>query len=1378
MEGAVVLCYSPLAIYGGMPMKKLSIYLTLLLLAVCGVLGTTVHAADETGQIEITLVSAQELKDREKQAGMRFDIQNSEGDVVDSVTTDSEGTATSKQLPYGEYRILYPKANVISREVPCVVGGEFYRIKIDSSTVAAEIAVNMHYSYTYWYFVVRDDSGNDIKEPIFFDVYCSGTNTYLGTVRSEYFADVVDIQHGAIRAVGQSFLKLVQASELEGYEKVPAEYFGYDPGGGVYGTTLKITKIRNVKVTCVGPEGEPIPNVHLEIRDKSNSRFVTDDSGVATSCNLPEGTYTLDVLGGVGYTFDAEASFSVSNDAPYAEVKLVGRKIAESGKVVLEAKDADDHSKLLPDVEFDLYSKLGTFIATLTTDNNGYAEYDGLPAGEYYLQEKTPPFSCKTPDTCIEFSLTEHGQTVENVVYYKFLLGKIKIYLKDSGTRCRIGDPGFVLSIVNEESEEVCRLTSDGSGVLISDELFMGTYTILDVSLPEGYHRLYQSVVTVTLMDAETVEVDVWYRSDKPSLAVQYGGVEYNYSNDVAGTTFGVFDSEDTLVKTLVLTDSIYTTNVTLPPGDYRVELLKAARWDYIYEEYKSVTVTLTTSDELVEMERCTGYGRFIFTIRDRLGNLYNPKVDYDGTSYCSMLMWLEVSQGAYGAAGPYMNSSSPGLHEAGEYDIWLYEDDPYYPLPDWCTSYIPKRVHVVLEHGESKDIEFTLIGPEGSFTIRFLDKYSNNPIAGVPVKIYDEAKARCYFEFVTDSTGEIQQQLPVGRYKFKYEVPMDKFDETEYEVWGDVVVTQDGDTIDKTVYLSPKVNSAITITNVDDSAPKKPLEGMSYEYFFNDESKGTVTSDANGKIELAGVFPGEYKFVAEVHADFTPSEREFTITIDDYETAAAREVVWSKSPVEPPSIGEGKIKLSAMDLKTTNLLPGARFLVYAARTNVQLQSMLTGEDGTASSNPLAKGEYYLKEAATPEGYKPLDKVLPVEVIPDQVTEVVAVYKPPEELLEKGGLLRVIRAGKTRENRKPGVTIAVLTPETEEIVGQAVTDDEGVVTFEMAAGNYLVRELLNTSAFIYSERTYEVLIRNGQETELWILDEDDENESGDGDDPGGDDNNDSEEPPPDTPMESGLLRVTVNNEDGSGLSGAVLEVAGSKMAQQEIMTTNARGVAEIRLDAGEYKLKQLLAPSGYTVVTETLEFTIVGGDTVEYVLVNVKKSGGDNLEDPYGDGTLKINCVDAQTGEAVRGAVFGIYDSEDFLAEKISTGSSGVAETDLEPGNYRIKDFAVLDEYARSSELIRVKIVSDKTKTITVELSRARQKADVFTAAQQSEPIPPQSIITHYDTPDTTQGIKVNIPPTGEKLPLAQYVIAVLLVLAAARALVAAGRGL
>ncbi len=174
---------------------------------------------------------------------------------------------------------------------------------------------------------------------------------------------------------------------------------------------------------------------------------------------------------------------------------------------------------------------------------------------------------------------------------------------------------------------------------------------------------------------------------------------------------------------------------------------------------------------------------------------------------------------------------------------------------------------------------------------------------------------------------------------------------------------------------------------------------------------------------------------------------------------------------------------------------------------------------------------------------------------------------------------------------------------------------------------------------------------------------------------------------------SGELMVTVLSEDGKALKDAEFTIYQNK---QEVGTMITDEMGEARseiLPGGTYTIRETTAPTGYSLNKTFYTATIsVNGDIVDInnssAVINYKIN-----KDNYGQITGKV--VD-ENNQAIEGAKFTIYDSNNDEIEQVSTNSKGIfISKELISNTYTIKQTAANDGYYIDYNTYEVEIVND-----------------------------------------------------------------------------------
>ncbi|SHK04623.1 choice-of-anchor A domain-containing protein [Bacillus sp. cl25] len=295
-------------------------------------------------------------------------------------------------------------------------------------------------------------------------------------------------------------------------------------------------------------------------------------------------------------------------------------------------------------------------------------------------------------------------------------------------------------------------------------------------------------------------------------------------------------------------------------------------------------------------------------------------------------------------------------------------------------------------------------------------------------------------------------------------------------------------------------------------------------------------------------------------------------------------------------------VKVDAED--KTKVLSDAEFEVY--KEGKKVDTLRTDKTGKVVSQKLEPGKYTLKETKAPQGYKLLKEEIEVVVEADKVVEVQI------ENAKELGSLQV-----TKKDAESGKVLAgaefKLKNEAGQVVGEAkTTNKDGVVKFEnLVPGKYTLEETKAPEGYKALEVTVEVNVVANEVVKQEVMNEKVKEEI------------------------TGQLEITKvdANNTNKTLAGAVFEIWKDGM-KIDTLTTNKSGKATSKkLEPGDYTLKEIQAPEGYTLSNKEMKFTI-SNEKIEVVKLQItnKKDTDKDPEKP-GEGTGKPGEGTGKPGE-------------------------------------------------------------------------------------------------------------------------------------------------
>lgn len=327
------------------------------------------------------------------------------------------------------------------------------------------------------------------------------------------------------------------------------------------------TKITLTKTDITGEK--TLPGAIIEVYNEAGEiiyRDTTDESGRIANIPVTSGLYTFrEVYAPDGYALnDVTMSFTVSEDGV-----VTGDTTIRDDYTRFSIGKLDESDNPLAGVEFSLVASNGTTIMTARTNREGIATFEKVPFGTYRVVE-TKPMAGYLPaemgvDMTIDGTFLNPEQPIATIVN---IPNEIVIRKVDQD-----GKPlaGAEFGLFDAFGERFAVATSDENGMVRFTKVPYGSYTIRELSAPDGYlasreeiavtiNADYRSsgkpIATVTnhIKRVPFIKVDTsgkFLPGVEFSLlnAVTYEVVETAVSNDKGEFIFTKFDYGDWIVR-------------------------------------------------------------------------------------------------------------------------------------------------------------------------------------------------------------------------------------------------------------------------------------------------------------------------------------------------------------------------------------------------------------------------------------------------------------------------------------------------------------------------------------------------------------------------------------------------------------------------------------------------------------------------------------------------------------------------------------------------------------------------------------------------------------------------------------------------------------
>lgn len=561
--------------------------------------------------------------------------------------------------------------------------------------------------------------------------------------------------------------------------------------------------------------------------------------------------------------------------------------------------------------------------------------------------------------------------------------------------------------------------------------------------------------------------------------------------------------------------------------------------------------------------------------------------------------------------------------------------------------------------------------------------------------------------------------------------------------------------------------------------------DGRSGVLYKKDEQVATLTTDKEGKASVSNLYLGKY-YLKEITppVGYLLDEEEHDVNCDyegDQVETVKRNTVSKEDVIKQPF---QLIKAADNDKTDADLLKGAGFSAYLISsltvkddgsydftnatpivlTEDGKTEMFTDERGYACSIPIPYGRYIVRETTTPHNFMPVDDFI-VTVTENSTTPQVWRVLLDDEFKAK---LKIV---KQDDETKLPVLLAntefkVYDLDAKKYVEQVTTypntvvhksyftDENGylILPESLKCGNYRIEEVSAPDG--YTQNTQYVEIKVDKNTAYQM-----DSVSGDA-----------------------IITVTYENHPVKGklvihksgetlksfkkdfvyeetsLEGAEFEIYAAediftpdhqvdeqgnrhviyaKDTLVKTVTTNKNGEAVIKdLPLGKYRVKETKAPAGFVLNPDSQEVSFIYKDQNTPEIEEKLEFSNERQKVE-----LSVEKQDAETGKALKGATFGLYNKEaissgdkvvvkaDTLLQQITSNEKGKAafSLDLPLGRYYVKELQAPAGYVSSDEILEFDATYQGQDVKTIKLKSVKKnqpttvevtKADITTGTE------------------------------------------------------------
>ena len=544
---------------------------------------------------KINILKVDSADENIKLPGAVFEVKDSQGTVVDTITTDENGVGTSKELPYGSYTVAEVSApsgyelSGESKNVTIDSNGQIIELTFKNSKLLGSIAIEK---------VDSEDSEIKLKGAEFKVLNSDG----------EEVGNIVTGEDGkgSLGSLPYGEYTVIETKAPDGYElSLDLVVVEVNSKAVVYKTitnTKILGKINILKVDSAD-ENIKLPGAVFEVKDSQGTvvdTITTDENGVGTSKELPYGSYTVaEVSAPSGYELSGESK-NVTIDSNGQIIELTFKNSKLLGSIAIEKVDSEDSEIKLKGAEFKVLNSDGEEVGNIVTGEDGKGSLGSLPYGEYTVIETKAPDGYELSLDLVVVEVNSKAVVYKTITNTK-ILGKINILKVDSADE-NIKLPGAVFEVKDSQGTVVDTITTDENGVGTSKELPYGSYTVAEVSAPSGYELSEESKNVTIDSNGETIELT--FENTKILGKINILKVDsIDESIKLSGAEFEIRDLEGNTLDTIITNEEGVANSIQLPYGSYIVIETKAPEGYVLSDFSENVTINNENLEILLKVE-------------------------------------------------------------------------------------------------------------------------------------------------------------------------------------------------------------------------------------------------------------------------------------------------------------------------------------------------------------------------------------------------------------------------------------------------------------------------------------------------------------------------------------------------------------------------------------------------------------------------------------------------------------------------------------------------------------------------------------------------------------------------------------------------------
>lgn len=597
------------------------------------------------------------------------------GEVVDTITTGSDGVASSKELYLGKYEIqeitaphgmvlngtiqtvelTYAGQEVVITETAGNLYNERQKLKVSLSKVLEQnelfgIGMNGELkNITFGLYAKTDLIAGDgtvipaggLIEIVTFDDNGMATVSTDLPLGSYYLQERSTDEHYILDDTHYEFEFSYGSQETQVIE---ISVNGGDP----IKNDLKYGMVSGRKVD---EDGHVIAGAIFGLFRNDENEYTAENAYLTAESaqdgtfkfeKVPFGTWVVrEIQPAKGFVLNEKAyPVTVSEDGDVVNTQLENRYIRGN----IEGTKLDEDGNVIAGAVFGLFREdeteftEETAVRVTESDSTGKFRFEDIRYGKWIIRELKPATGYVLNETPIEVEITEDGKTVFITVENKFIRGDIKGYKVDEDGKAVVGALfGLFTEDDTEFTEENAVLTavSDADGIFTFKNVRFGKWIVRELKPAEGFVLNETEFPVDITTDGAVIEIKAENRHIYG--AVHTTKVDKDYPDHLlTGAVFEVYRDVNGNQQFDPDVDELVGALSECEPGLYELAELRYGGY-FLYEKQAPVNFIkdngyhyfeIVTDGEMVEVENKAGVG---FINDHMVGNLKIVKTSSDG---------------------------------------------------------------------------------------------------------------------------------------------------------------------------------------------------------------------------------------------------------------------------------------------------------------------------------------------------------------------------------------------------------------------------------------------------------------------------------------------------------------------------------------------------------------------------------------------------------------------------------------------------------------------------------------------------------------------------------------------------------------------------